>query len=128
MKNNIVILIAVLCLAVGFGGGYLFKNYQVRQMRPNFSGQIQDRQRNTQGPQPGFGGMVMGEIISQDEKSITVKTQDGSTKMVVLGDSTTYSETQDIEKVELNMGNQVRIIGKANSDGSITAQNIQVNP
>lgn len=140
MKNNIVILVAVLSLALGFGGGYFFKNYQVGKMRPNFGSQLPDRQRNGQelqnaqrpqngqGPQAGFGGMVMGEVISQDEKSITVKIQDGSTKMIILGNSTTYSKTQDIEKTELNTGSQVRILGNANSDGSITAQNVQINP
>ncbi len=140
MKNNTVIIIAIISLALGFGGGYLFKNCQVGKIRPNFGSQLPDRQgngqglqnvqrpQNGQGPQTGFGGMVMGEIVSQDESSITVKIQDGSTKMVVLGDSTTYSKTQSIEKAELSMGNQVRIFGSANSDGSITAQNVQLNP
>jgi len=140
MKNNIVIIIAAVSLALGFGGGYLFKNYQVSQMRPNFGSQLPDRQRNGlelqnvqrpqngQGSQAGFGGMVIGEIISQDENSITVKIQDGSTKIVILGDSTTYSKSQSIEKTELSTGNQVRVSGNANSDGSITAQNVQLNP
>src|SRR4030043_1965067 len=115
MKNNTVIIIAIISLALGFGGGYLFKNYQVGKMRPNFGSQLPDRQRNGQGPQTGFGGMVMGEIISQDENSITVKIQDGSTKIVILGDSTTYSKTQSIEKTELSTGNQVRVFGSTNS-------------
>ena len=140
MKNNTVIIIAIISLALGFGGGYLFKNYQVGKMRSNFDSQLPDRQRNGQGlqnvqrpqngqgPQAGFGGMVMGEIISQDENSITVKIQDGSTKIVILGDSTTYSKSQSIEKTELSTGNQVRVSGNVNSDGSITAQDIQINP
>ncbi len=140
MKNITVIIIAIISLALGFGGGYLFKNYQVGKMRPNLGSQLPDRQgngqglqnmqrpQNGQGPQTGFGGMVMGEIISQDGNSITVKIQDGSTKMVILGDSTTYSKTQSIEKAELSAGNQVRVFGSANSDGSITAQNVQLNP
>ena len=134
MRNNTAIIIAIISLTLGFGGGYLFKNYQVGKMRPNFGSQLPDRQRNGQGlqngqgPQAGFGGMFMGEIVSQDENSITVKIQDGSTKMVILGDSTTYSKTQNIDKGELNTGNQVRVFGSANSDGSITAQNVQLNP
>ena len=134
MKNNTVIIIAIISLVLGFGGGYLFKNYQVGKMRPNFGSLLPDRQGNGQGlqnvqrPQTGFGSMVMGEIISQDENSITVKIQDGSTKIVILGDSTTYSKSQSIEKTELSTGNQVRVSGNANSDGSITAQNVQLNP
>jgi hypothetical protein len=128
MKNNITILVAVLCLALGFGGGYFFKNYQVGKMRSNFGGQFGDRQKNGQTPQVGFNGMAFGEVISQDEKSITIKMQDGSTKMVILGDSTIYSKTQSIDKSELSVGIQVRVFGNANSDGSVTAQNVQINP
>ena len=134
MKDNTVIIIAIISLALGFGGGYFFKNYQIGKMRQNFGSQLPDRQRNgqglqnEQGPQTGFGGMVTGEIISRDENSITVKIQDGSTKIVILGNSTTYSKTQSIEKTGLGMGNQVRVFGSVNSDGSITAQNVQLNP
>src|SRR4030042_3478940 len=128
MKNNVTILIAVLCLVLGFGGGYFFKNYQVGKMRPNFGDQLGDRQRNGQAPQPGFGGMTLGEVISLDEKSKTVKMQDGGTKMIILGDSTTYTKTQRIEKSDLNIGNQVRVSGNANSDGRIHAHHVQINP
>lgn len=134
MKKNIAIIVSIISLVLGFGGGYLFKNYQAGKMRQNFNDQFPDRLRNTQGlqngqgPQGGFGGMVMGEIVSQDEKSLTVKIQDGSSKLVILGDSTTYSKTDKIEKAELSTGNQVRVFGTTNSDGSVTAQNIQLNP
>src|SRR4030042_6243247 len=128
MKNNTVIIIAIISLALGFGGGYLFKNYQVGKMRPNFGGQLGDRQRNGQVPTAGFGGMTLGEVISLDEKSMTVKMQDGGTKMIILGDSTIYTKTQNIERSELSIGNQVRVSGNANSDGSITAHNVQINP
>ena len=128
MKNNTVIIIAIISLALGFGGGYLFKNYQVGKMRPDFGGRFGDRQRSGQVLQTGLGGMTLGEVISLDEKSMTVKMQDGGTKMIILGDSTTYTKTQSIEKSELSMGNQVRVFGSANSDGSITAQNVQLNP
>lgn len=140
MKNNTLILITIISLALGFGGGYLFKNYQVGKMRSNFDGQLLERQgngqglqnvqrpQNGQGLQTGFGGMVMGEIISQDENSITVKSQDGSTIIVIIGDSTTYTKTQNTDKGELDTTTQVRVFGSANSDGSITAQNIQLNP
>ena len=134
MKNNTVIIIAIISLALGFGGGYLFKNYQVGKMRPNFGSQLPDRQRNgqglqnVQGPQAGFGGMVMGEIISQDDKSITVKMTDGSTKIVILADSTSYTKTDTGSKADLKVGSQVGVFRTDNSDGSITAQNIQLNP
>lgn len=127
MKNNIVVILAIVCLVLGFGGGYYFSNYQFKKLRPNFGNQIPDRQNSGQRQQPGFGGMIMGEVVSQDEKSITIKMQDESTKMVILSESTVYSINQSTDKSEIITGDQIRVIGSANSDGSITAQNIQMN-
>ena len=137
MKNKsilVTILIVLISLAAGFGGGYFFRNYRLSKMRTNFGGQFQGRTGtmpragNGQGAQRGFGGMVTGEVISQDEKSITVKVVDGSSKIVILGDSTTYSQTQSAQKSDLKVGDKVGVFGTANSDGSVTATSIQLNP
>lgn len=73
-------------------------------------------------------GAVVGEIISQDSKSITVKLQDGSSKIVLLSDSATVSKTESGSKSDLKDGTTVAVFGTTNSDGSVTAQNIQLNP
>jgi hypothetical protein len=118
-------------LAAGFGGGYYFRNYSLSRQRQNFSGQFQrfgNGNANVgQGARLG-GRPVVGEIISQDDKSITVKMADGSTKIVILSDSTTYSKTDSASKEDLKIGTQVGVFGTDNSDGSITAQNVQLNP
>lgn len=71
---------------------------------------------------------VRGEISSSDENSITVKMQDGSSKIVILSDSTAITEATAAAKESLTTGKQVMVIGSNNSDGSVTAQNIQLNP
>lgn len=74
------------------------------------------------------GRQVIGEIISQDDKSITVKLQDESTKIVLLSDKTSINKATEVSKSDLKTGEKVGVFGTENTDGSVTAQNIQLNP
>lgn len=89
---------------------------------------------NTDGRQNGqgrFGGgvrPVMGEIISYDDKSISVKLQDGGSKIVLLTALTLLTISAEASKSDLITGVRVLATGAENSDGSVTASNIQLNP
>jgi hypothetical protein len=87
------------------------------------NGQFQRRGGNNQGIRP-----VLGDIIATDDKSITVKLQDGSTKIVILSESTAINKADQAQKSDLKTGEKVMVLGPTNSDGSVTAQNIQLNP
>lgn len=81
--------------------------------------------------QGGFNrGMrpVAGEIISSDANSLTVKMQDGSTRIVILSEKTEINKAEKAGKEDLKTGESVAVFGTENSDGSMTAQNIQLNP
>lgn len=67
-------------------------------------------------------------FISSDDKSITVKLQDGSSKIVLLTDTTSISKSTEGSKSDLKTGEKVAVFGTENSDGSVTAQNVQLNP
>ena len=129
MKTTTTLIIVILTLMLGFAGGYFFRNYRLSKLRSNFTGQFQRAANGNQNQGLRFGGRpVVGEIISQDDKSITVKLTDGSTKIVILSDSTIYSKTDATTKDDLKVGTQVGVFGTDNSDGSVTAQNVQLNP
>jgi hypothetical protein len=74
------------------------------------------------------GGFSGGVIISKDATSVTIQARDGSSKIVILGSSTEISKFVVGTGADLVVGKTVTITGKANTDGSITAQSIQVRP
>lgn len=128
MKNNMIVIIFVVALAVGAGGFFAGIKYQQSKspagrfgnLQGNRNGQFQQR---NQGFRP-----VDGEILSQDDKSITVKLQDGSSKIVLLTDTTSFSKSAEGSKSDLKTGEKVAVFGIDNPDGSVTAQNVQLNP
>src|SRR3990172_5436765 len=128
MKNTKVILIvAILLIVCGGGGFYAGMKYQQSQ-RGQFFRQFNGSQggQNNQTRRMGVR-TVAGEIISKDDKSITVKLQDGGSKIVLFSDSTSINKASEGSKDDLRTGEQVAVFGQENSNGSVTAQNIQLN-
>lgn len=76
------------------------------------------------------GGMrpVLGDILSVDESGLTVKLGNGTSKIVLLEGKTNIVKTSSGSVKDLEPGKTISVFGTANSDGSITAQNIQLNP
>ncbi|MFZ2593421.1 MAG: hypothetical protein WAX38_01455 [Minisyncoccia bacterium] len=75
------------------------------------------------------GGMVAGEVLSIDDTSLTVKLRDGSSKIVFYGkDSTTVQKSVSGALADVTAGINVMVMGKANADGSVTAESVQIRP
>jgi hypothetical protein len=75
-----------------------------------------------------LGSVVTGDIISKDATSITIQTLDGSSKIVFLSSTTEISKFTGGSVADLAVGKTVMINGKTGSDGSVTAQTIQLRP
>ena len=141
-KNHIIIAVLALILVSSgaFYGGMTYQKSQNPQQagKGGFSrGMGQD---NRSGGQPGSGrtgggpggmmqgGFVSGEILSKDDKSVTIKTRDGGSKIVYFSDTTVVGKSVTGATADLSVGEQVMASGKANADGSVVADNIQIRP
>jgi hypothetical protein len=117
----------VLVVVVGVGAFFGGMKYQ-QSKQPAFARQFGAAQGGgTGGNRTGFRP-VTGEIMASDDKTITVKLQDGSSKIVFFSDTTQINKAETASKSDLQTGQQVAVFGTQNSDGSVTAQNIQLNP
>jgi hypothetical protein len=128
--NNIAVILV--CVLIAFGGGFFIgksvagisnakRGSQYTGMRngqPTGTGQ---RLRN------GFRP-INGEIISADDKSVTVKLADGSSKIVLLSDKTQINKAEMATVKDLTAGQKIMVVGQDNPDGSVSATNIQLNP
>lgn len=130
-QNTIVfILLIVLFTAAGFFAG---TKYQQSKQSSVFRQQFNNRGPVNNGqPIRGRNGLgahqTIGEIISQDDKSVTVKLPDGSSKIILLSETTSINKATEVSKMDLKVGDRIAVFGTENTDGSITAQNIQLNP
>jgi hypothetical protein len=134
-KTN-TIIIAIITLLIGAGAGFFggMKYQQTKRTavlgqfgQGGINGRNGQIQRNGNGNAANFRP-VSGQIISTDNGSITVKMSDGSSKIVLTNDKTVINQTSAATASDLKTGENVAVFGTANSDGSVTATNIEINP
>ena len=128
-----MIAVALVAAGVSFVGGMKYQESK----RPTFNRQAGGSGGVFGGP-GGAGGRtggnragfrpVSGEILNTDDKSITVKLADGSSKIVLVNDTTQINKANIATKADLKVGEKVAVFGADNADGSVTAQNVQLNP
>ncbi|MDP2736903.1 MAG: hypothetical protein Q8O59_03975 [bacterium] len=135
MQNKMLIgfIIAVIVVGAGsFYGGMLYGKSQELQSKFSLGGPGGLVNHSTNfgrgGNRTAGGGFVNGDIIAKDDKSITVKSTDGGSKIVFLSETTQIMKSVDGSAVDLETGKNVMITGSANSDGSLTAGSIQLRP
>ncbi len=135
--NKLVTGIIITAVIVGGAGFYGGMKYGQNKAQANIMSAFQSRRQGGAGGQFGGGqrgganaGMngASGEILSKDDKSITLKLRDGGSKIVLISDSTAVAKTVSGTAQDLSVGQQVMVFGSTNSDGSITAQVVQLRP
>jgi len=130
-------LVLVVILVVGLGsfyGGIVYsksKNNSTRMMNPNLrAGQFGGERIENRSPRNimNGGGFTAGEIISKDDKMVTIKLQNGGSKIVFVGESTKVLKSAQGTFTDLVVGQLVTVNGTPNTDGSVTAESIQLRP
>jgi len=135
MKQNqiiIMVLVAILAAGAGFYGGMKYQQskrttaFGTMEGRQMMNGKTGERTNGTI-TRGGFRP-VSGEIIKADDTSVTVKLQDGSSKIILLTKNTAINKAETGTTADLTTGITIVVFGSENSDGSVTAQNVQINP
>jgi hypothetical protein len=128
MKNSVIItvIIAIVVGGLAFFGGM---KYAQSQRRSSFAGQFGGGAGGRTGGAGGNGVRgVTGDIIASDANSITVKMTDGSSRIVLLSSTTSINKAAQATVDDLKTGEKVAVFGQTNTDGSVTAQSVQINP
>jgi flagellar basal body-associated protein FliL len=130
-KNTMIIVMVALVIVASIGGffaGLLYQKNQVSTLvsaagRGNFAGRFGQAGQGTAASRP-----VRGQVLSTSDTTLTVKMSDGSTKIVVLSSSTAFMQSTKAALTDVKTGDTVNVVGTANSDGSVVAQDVQINP
>ena len=126
-KNKIIgaviggAILGVIC----FYGGMKYGANNVQAAQSAFRGGMGAGMR---GGRSTGGGFTNGIVLSKDANSITVKLQNGGSKIVFISDATKVSKSADGVLGDITIGAQVVVSGTPDSDGSLTAQSVQIRP
>ncbi len=131
----IVLVVAIIIVGVAaFYGGTVYagsKRLAGTFGQGNFAGRSQGAGTAMAGARQGGqagGGIVNGEVLSLDDKSVTIKSRQGGSKIIFFSSSTEIGKFVSGVLSDVVVGSNVMVSGKTNADGSITAQSIQLRP
>jgi len=145
-KNHItgIVIGAVVIAGASFWGGTTYAKGQAGPRGQFAAGQFGNRTGG--GFRASTNGGVFGTIVGKDSNSITVQLgpstgsgqeasgpaqvngTDTGSKIVILDSNTQVGKYVAASAGDLREGQMVTVTGSPNSDGSVTAQTIQIRP
>lgn len=130
MKKILPIIIIVVIVAAGA----FFVGTKIGKGKGGFptGGPQEFGQANGSGLKNGGRGagdnFINGKIVAKDDTSITVKLQDGGSKILFYSGTTEISKFTSGSINDLEIGKSIMATGQTNSDGSVTTKTIQMRP
>ena len=76
----------------------------------------------------GGGGAVSGTVTAKDAQSITIQMRQGGSRIVFFGAKTEVGKMIAGTPGDVSVGANVTAVGTQNSDGSVSANSIQIRP
>ncbi|MGC9602748.1 MAG: hypothetical protein ABSE76_03375 [Minisyncoccia bacterium] len=133
MNKNQLIGAVVVLIIVGGGAFYAGMSYagsQTPARSSTFAGGAGSFAGRTGTRTSAGGGFTAGTIVASGSGTISIQEQNGSsTEIVLVGPSTQILKTIAGSVSDLSVGTTVTITGgTSNSDGSLTANSIQIRP
>lgn len=123
MKKTYFVVAVIIVGLIGFWGGWMYGKAASAGVRTN---SVQGFRRPNGGNFQSGGSFLNGQVISKDDKSLTLKLQDGGSKIVFFSPTTQIRKTIDGSVGDIAENANISVNGNANADGSVTAQVIQV--
>ncbi len=121
-----IIITAGIALAVGFGAGYGMHSTPARA-QDSQNGYAGGSGKIMRGNGNG-GGFLSGTVVNKDAGSVTLNTRDGSSHVVFITPDTTISKSVNGTMSDVSVGTTIIVSGTTNSDGSVSANLIQLRP
>ena len=129
--KTLIIIGFVIIAAIGFYGGTIYAKGKSSSSNafPNITADQRQRFQQMGGAgRNGSGAGTSGSILSMDDKSITVQIRGGGSKLIFYSPSSKVQKMVDGSISDLKAGDNIMAQGTTNSDGSVTAQTIQIRP
>ncbi len=137
MNKTITIIIIAVLLAggLGFYGGLQYGGSSATTSGGNQARFAQGGGTATggqfgaaRGTRTAGGGFTSGDILSKDANGMVISLRAGGSQIVLLSDSTQVQKMASGSLNDLTVGESVSVSGTTNSDGSLTANSIQLRP
>jgi len=130
MKRHIPYIVIAIAVAVGsFFGGVTYadsKTGGTNGTRQGAAGMPRNFVGGAGATARGDNGLVSGEVIGKDDKSVTVKLPTGGSRIAFFTPSTPVMTATSGTIEDVVTGKEVMIVGTPTSDGSVTASMIQI--
>lgn len=126
MKKYSTHIIWAVIVVIAFAGGW----YYGKSMTPSGfgarAGTFASSTRGAGSRAGSGGGFASGQVTAKDAQSITLQLANGNSEVVFYSSSTSIIKPSSASMSDITPGTNVLVGGTQNSDGSVTAQTIQV--